>query len=104
MPYCSKAIKLNDQCDWPIDEALAEIGKELFKAEAVHHLQGNSYNIDGGENDVRALVEAEERVICLFCRYEKDVDKIEEKLAEFTSRHMEQCLLVAVDHKGKFWL
>lgn len=100
MPYCAKAIKLNDECDWSIDDALAAMGKDLFDAEAVHHLHNNSYNIDAGLNDVRSLVNTEEQLICLFCRYEKDISKVEAKLAGFAIRHRDKCRIVTVDQKG----
>lgn len=100
MPYCSIAIKLKDECDWSIDDALAEIGKELFKAETVHGLHGDSHNIDAVENNVRAIVTPEERHICLFCRYEKDAAKIEDKIARFVTAHSNQYELIEVDRKG----
>ncbi|MCW8093209.1 hypothetical protein [Alteromonas sp. ASW11-130] len=100
MPYCSTAIKLRDECDWSVEKALAAIGKEMFNAETVHLLDGDSYNIDAGLNDVRAIVNSDEQLICLFCRYQKDVAKVEAKLADFGSRHSDECTLVAVDHKG----
>ena len=67
MFYSSKAIKSNNENDWSFEKALAAFGKEMFKAEAVHHLEGNSNSIDAGINVAHALVNSDEQLNCLFC-------------------------------------
>jgi hypothetical protein len=101
MPYCSSAIKLNKTSEWKIDEALNTLARDSFQAEAAHHINDNQYNIDAGLNDVRAIVDAEERLLCFICRYEKDIPKTTDTLAQFVFANAGDCHLVDVDHKGR---
>lgn len=101
MPYCQKAIKLTQSSEWKIDVLLNTLAKVSFKADGANHLSENQYNIDAGLNDVRAIVNAEELLVSLFCRYEKDIPKTSEKLTQFVFANAGDCYQVDVDHKGK---
>lgn len=92
MPYCAVAIKLKDSEELSIESLL----NAFAKAEAVHHLHGNEYNIDAGLNDVRAVVDFEKQVVSLFCRYEKDLSRTERKAKDFAATYPLLCEVVAV--------
>lgn len=96
MAYCAIAIRLKASAELPIESLLDAFAKAEFRALAAHHLHGNEYNIDAGLNDVRAIVDFENQIVSLVCRYEKDVAKTEHKAQDFAAKHPLLCEVVAV--------
>lgn len=56
----------------------------------------DTVNIDGGLNDIRAVIGAEQ--IFFFVRYDHDVDKYTKLLTDFTEENSEYCRLLSCRH------
>lgn len=92
MPYCSTAI----QTVFPdeTENTIVTLAKEIYHAETAHPLTNGMWNIDGGENDVRAICRDENGLVKFFCRYEEEVTRTERKVEAFVESHPEKCQLV----------
>lgn len=92
MPYCSNALVANnaDQAE----KLIAQIAVEHFKARDAYLLDNNSWNIDAGENDVRAINRNDDGVIQFFCRYEDDLVRTESKIEDFAHNHCSECRMI----------
>lgn len=89
MPYCSTALK----AVYP-DQAVQLIAKtaiKQFNARDAYLLDNDSWNIDAGENDVRAINRNSDGVIQFFCRYANDVQRTEQKIKSFVEQHKSEC-------------
>jgi hypothetical protein len=76
-------------------QVLRDLAISKFYAIEVHQLSGGSFNIDGGMNDTRAIIDEQERSIHLICRYERDVLSTTKKLTEFAAINKHSCRLLA---------
>ena len=68
-----------------LDHRLQFLGP--LKGQAAYHLEHNIFNVDAGENDLRALHDIENGVVKFICRYKEDLPRIEAKIADFASKH-----------------
>lgn len=58
-----------------------------FRAQNPSPLMGGMWNIDAGENDVRAIHRDDNAIIRFFCRSERDLPRMEQKIIEFVSEN-----------------
>jgi hypothetical protein len=93
MPYCSTALKAKHADETIV--LISRIAKEHFRARDAYRLESDGrWNIDAGENDVRAICDEDGDIIKFFCRYKHDVERTEAKIADFASKHDNECSLV----------
>lgn len=95
MPYCTIALQAK-QADKATD-LISSIAIEHFRARVAHQLDGGSWNIDGGENDVRAIQSEDGSIIKFFCRYEADIRRTEAKIDDFAINHSNHCKVIAME-------
>ena len=96
MPYCSTALAAK-QADKVID-LISLIAVEHFRARDAYPLESDGrWNIDGGENDVRAIQSEDSNIIKFFCRYETDIKRTEAKIDYFAKNHSDVCQVIATD-------
>jgi RNA polymerase-binding transcription factor DksA len=90
MPYCHHFLKTNHGVD--VDEVVKLLAKEQFHARDAYPMDNpEQYNIDESVNDVRAFTNKESNTIRLFCRYKRDVHRIQSKLTRFAVGHPDLC-------------
>lgn len=78
-----------------VQQLLSAFAREQFLGgRAAYMLAGGGFNIDVGENDIRAYFDEEQQVIRFFCRYKKDINKYDDKLRDFSIKHSNECELV----------
>lgn len=77
MPYCPTALVADDPNQ--ATALIKSIAIEHFRARDAYLLDNDSWNIDAGENDVRAINRNDEGVIQFFCRYAEDIQRTESK-------------------------
>lgn len=86
MPYCSTIFQRVSPED--LEAILSVFANENFVGgQAAYNLGNNSYSIDAGENDVRAIYDYENEVVRFFCRYEKEMPRYEKKLLAFARKY-----------------
>jgi hypothetical protein len=93
MPYCHQYLKIY----YPehLDCAVRLLAKEQFNARDAYPLEKpNQYNIDDSMNDVRAITDTGNQSIRLFCRYKKDIRRINQRVIRFADSHSEMCGVV----------
>jgi len=93
MAHSNILLMINQGND--VMQVLHELAISKFHAIEVHELSDGSFNIDGGLNDTRALIDEQERSIHLICRYEMDVFYTTKKLTEFAAINKHSCRLLA---------
>lgn len=85
MPYCQTAFHPIESTH--VEETLSAFTVEHFVGgQAAYHIGNNSYLIDAGENDIRAIYDNENKVVRFFCRYEREMPRYENKLKAFASK------------------
>jgi hypothetical protein len=90
MPYCSTALKAK-HADETID-LISRIAKEHFRTREAYPLESDGrWNIDAGENDVRAICDEDGDTIKFFCRYQSDIQRTEAKINDFASKYSDAC-------------
>lgn len=94
MPYCSSALVANDP-DLS-HKLIAKVATECFRARDAYLLDNDSWNIDAGENDVRAINRNPDGVIQFFCRYADDIKRTETKIENFAREHGNDCRIVEI--------
>ncbi|MFT7009802.1 MAG: hypothetical protein ACJAXJ_004356 [Colwellia sp.] len=92
MPHCSIALKVDDLES--VESTIKTFAVEQYKANSAYHLDGGMWNIDAGENDVRAIVREENSIIKFFCRYRTDVSKTEARISDFANTHSKECTAI----------
>lgn len=92
MPHCQNALKVQKLED--TERVIASIAVEHFRARNAYPLDGDMWNIDAGENDVRAIHRDDNGIIRFFCRYKEDLPRTEAKIAAFASEHGGECRLI----------
>ncbi|WP_419227289.1 hypothetical protein [Alteromonas sp. OM2203] len=92
MPHCQHALKVQRPDE--ANKIIAQIAVEYFRAQDAYPLTDGMWNIDGGENNVRAIHRDNNGIIKFFCRYEGDLPRTEAKIADFASKHDGECSLI----------
>lgn len=85
MPYCDLAIKVKENST--LTHVVSCLAKEAFSAIEAHKLTSDMWNIDAGENDIRAVISEEDSIIRLFCRYDNSRESAEKKITSFCLKH-----------------
>lgn len=94
--YCNTMLKITEVAD--VQQLLSAFTREKFRGgRAAYALPSGGYNIDGGENDIRAYFDESQLVIRFLARYQKDIDKYDNKLREFAVAHSNECEIVSHD-------
>ncbi len=89
MPYCPTAIIANTPS--LSTKLIKMIAIEHFRARDAYLLDNDSWNIDAGENDVRAINRNDDGIIQFFCRYAEDIKRTESKIIRFAENHEDEC-------------
>ncbi|GFD88783.1 hypothetical protein KUL152_10090 [Tenacibaculum sp. KUL152] len=86
MLYCKTVFQQIDQNH--VEVILSAFTRENFvRGQAAYELEGGGFNIDAGENDVRAFNYENECSIKFVCRDEGDMRFYDKKLSLFASNH-----------------
>ena len=96
MPYCTKEIIIIDLEKMSILQFLNNMAITKFNALRAIRLGNGDINIDGGLNDVRAVLSGKGGLIKFFCRYTRDIPRVESLVSDFAYQHP-NCKLVEVD-------
>ncbi len=96
MPYCNKEIIILDLDITPIMQVMNMMAVTKFKAENAIWLDNGNINIDGGLNDVRAVLSGQAGLIKFCCRYISDVPKVESLIIDFAYQNP-NCKLVEIN-------
>lgn len=91
MPYCNAALKTEPE---DAEAIIARFAIDNFRAQAAYPLTSGMWNIDAGENDVRAVHHDNNGIIRFFCRYQHDVQFTEAKISDFASKHSDFCEVI----------
>lgn len=86
MPYCATVFQpiAHDK----VEAILSAFTIENFVgAQAAYKLEGGGFNIDAGENDVRAYYDEHELSLKFICRHERYASFYDKKLSTFASKH-----------------
>jgi hypothetical protein len=93
VPYCTTTLKAEHAED--VINLISRIAIEHFRAREAYPLESGEWNIDAGENDVRAIHRDNNGIIRFFCRYESDIQPTEKKINDFASNHPDECKSIA---------
>ncbi len=86
MPYCETVFYIIPPEQ--IKDVLTAFTREYFVGgRSAYHLGNDTYAIDAGENDIRAIYDQERAAIRFFCRYDKDTTFYDKKLRSFALKH-----------------
>jgi len=96
MPYCTKEIIIIDLEKTSILQILNNMAVTKFKAHRAIRLGNGDINIDAGLNDVRAVLSEKGDLIKFFCRYVRDIPRVESLVKDFSYQNP-NCKLVEVD-------
>lgn len=96
MPYCIKEITIINLEKTSILQVLNNMAVIKFKAQRAILLDNGHINIDAGLNDVRAVLSDKGDLIKFFCRYLRDIPRVESLVNDFVYQHP-NCKLVEVD-------
>lgn len=83
--YCKTVILIDDEAD--VHTLLTKFAVECFNAREAIQLDSRQFNVDGGLNDVRAVVKYDSQFIAFCCRYQHDVQRIEKRIQNFARLH-----------------
>jgi hypothetical protein len=83
MPYCNNEIIVLDLDKASVIQVIDKIAVAKFKAQKAIYLNNGNFNIDGGLNDVRAMLSEEVGIIKFCCRYSPDVSRVESLISDF---------------------
>jgi hypothetical protein len=92
MPYCNAALKAERPEE--TEGIIFKIAIDEFRAQNAYPLTSGMWNIDAGENDVRAIRDTNSSIIRFFCRNEEDLARTEAKINNFASRNSRACELI----------
>lgn len=96
MPYCTKEIIIIDLEKTSTLQVLNNITVTKFKAQRAILLDNGHINIDAGLNDVRGVLSDKGNVIMFFCRYIRDIPRVESLVNDFAYQSP-NCKLVEVN-------
>jgi hypothetical protein len=82
MPYCTKKIIIDIE-QTSLMQVLNKMAVTKFKAHRATCLNNGNVNIDGGLNDVRAVLSDQVDLIKFCCRYTRDVPRVESLISDF---------------------
>jgi hypothetical protein len=99
MPYCNTALKIERPEE--VTKILSTFAREQCKARSAYPLTSGQFNIDGGENDLRAVRQNEPDIVGFFCRYEHDLGKTKTKIQAFANNHPLECKTVNFKQSDK---
>jgi hypothetical protein len=100
MPYCHFYLKTH-QPEYLVS-TVRLLAKEQFHARDAFPLDNPShYNIDDSMNDIRAITDTDNLSIRLFCRYAKDVERINQRMVRFADIHPDICGVFDEGDTGK---
>ena len=94
MPYCTKKIIIIDLEKTSL-QILNSMAVTKFKAHRAIRLGNGDINIDAGLNDVRAVLSDKGDLIKIFCRYIRDIPRVDSLVDDFAYQHP-NCKLVEV--------
>lgn len=83
MPYCNNEILVLDLDKTSVIQVIDKIAVAKFKSQKAICLDNGNFNIDGGLNDVRAVISEEVSLIKFCCRYAKDIPRVELLISDF---------------------
>jgi len=83
MPYCNNEIIVLDLDKASVMQIIDKIAVTKFKAQKAICLDNGNFNIDGGLNDVRAVISEEFGLIKFCCRYARDIPRVELLISDF---------------------
>jgi hypothetical protein len=90
MPYCHHYLKIHQPEH--LVSTVRLLAQEQFQARDAYPLDNPyHYNIDNSMNDVRAIMDKGNLSIRLFCRYAKDVERINQRVIKFVMSHADIC-------------
>ena len=87
MPYCDKEILVLDLDNTSVIQVLDKMAVAKFKANKAICLDNGNFNIDGGLNDVRAVISKQAGLIKFCCRYSSDVPRVESLIGDFAYKN-----------------
>ncbi len=87
MPYCNNEILVLDLDKTSVIQVIDKIAVAKFKAQKATCLDNGNFNIDGGLNDVRAVISEEVGLIEFCCRYARDIPRVESLISDFVSKN-----------------
>jgi aromatic ring-opening dioxygenase catalytic subunit (LigB family) len=86
MPYCHTIFQTVKPEQ--VKNVLSIFARENFVGgQIAHNLNDAGFNIDAGENDIRAYYDEAEKRIKFICRDERDLIFYEKKLKSFANKH-----------------
>lgn len=86
MPYCRTQFHIAPP--QKVEDVLSSFTRENYvSGQRAYLLNDGSYNVDAGENDIRAYFDENEATIKFFCRDELDVEFYDRKLTSFAAKH-----------------
>jgi hypothetical protein len=92
MPHCSVSLKVSDSQN--VQSLLSQFTIEYIPCgRAAYPLTNGMYNMDAGQNDIRAIDHGE-GIVKFFCRYERDLTLYEKKIRDFARGHSAECTVV----------
>ena len=83
MPYCNDEIIVLDLEQSSLMNVLNTMAVTKFKAYRAIWLDNGNVNIDGGINDVRAVLSDQVGLIKFCCRYTRDIPRVESLISDF---------------------
>ena len=96
MPYCTKELIIIDLAKTSILQVLNNMAVAKFKAHRAIKLGNGNINIDAGMNNVRAVLSDQDGLIKFFCRYIRDIPRVERLVHDFAYQHP-NCKLAEVN-------
>lgn len=87
MPYCTLALSLSVEQAQDAQNIISRIAIEQFNAKEAYPLDAGMFSIDRGENNVRAILSDENKLIKFFSRYKKDSLFYDKKIQAFAINH-----------------
>ncbi|EHR5321339.1 hypothetical protein KUL70_004273 [Vibrio parahaemolyticus] len=83
--YCKVAILIDEGTD--VQVLLTNFAFECYNASRAVKIDYRQYGIDGGMNNVRAIIRNNSEIIEFCCRYQGDVQLTEDKVKRFAHVH-----------------
>lgn len=73
---------------------IARFAKEQFRANDAYELTSGMWNIDSGENDVRAITKTDSNIVQFCCRDEFALKMTVQKIKRFYAEHSDEVELI----------
>lgn len=86
MPFCKTVFHPVQQNH--VVELLSGYTREYYADDhRAYMLDDGGFNIDAGNNDIRAYYNEDSETLRFFCRYERDAAFYDKRLAKFAQKH-----------------